>query len=443
MDHETPAVDVVVAGGGLAGLAAATYLARGGQRVVLFEKARQVGGRAMTRTTGGFHLNMGPHALYGGGQAELVLRELGVTYSGRKVSTAGALALRDGVVYSLPSGPVSLAATRLLGWPEKMELARFFAAVPWMKPDRLQATAVREWLAWTVRHDRVREIVVALIRTTSYGYDPDRQSAGAALAQIQLAVRHGVTYLDGGWQTLVEGLRSAAEQAGVRIATGARVVAVEADPVSPSVRLADGTTCEAAAVVIAAGPRDAAALLGPRADRRIGEMADHMTPLRLATLDLGLTRLPRPRTRVALGIDRPLYFSVHSAYARLAPAGAAVIHAAKYLPVDQASDPVADEREIEAMIDLVQPGWRECIAARRFLPEMVVTNALPTADAGGTAGRPGPDLPDAPNVYVAGDWVGGEGVLADAVLASAKRAAGIILRHAGRVRPERQAHAVA
>ncbi len=113
-EHETPAVDVVVAGGGLAGLAAATYLARAGQRVVLFEKARQVGGRAMTRATGGFHLNMGPHALYRSGQAELVLRELGVTYSGRKVSTAGALAMRDGALYLLPSGPVSLAATRLL-----------------------------------------------------------------------------------------------------------------------------------------------------------------------------------------------------------------------------------------------------------------------------------------------------------------------------------------
>ena len=37
--------------------------------------------------------------------------------------------------------------------------------------------------------------------------------------------------------------------------------------------------------------------------------------------------------------------------------------------------------------------------------------------------RPGPRVPDAPGVFVVGDWVGGEGMLLDASLASAERAA--------------------
>jgi phytoene dehydrogenase-like protein len=55
--------DVVVVGGGLGGLAAATYLARSGRTVTLFEKSRALGGRAMTQANGDFRFNLGPHAL--------------------------------------------------------------------------------------------------------------------------------------------------------------------------------------------------------------------------------------------------------------------------------------------------------------------------------------------------------------------------------------------
>jgi hypothetical protein len=39
------------------------------------------------------------------------------------------------------------------------------------------------------------------------------------------------------------------------------------------------------------------------------------------------------------------------------------------------------------------------------------------------AGRPGPRVPDAPGAFVVGDWVGDEGMLLDAALASAERVA--------------------
>lgn len=74
MLNEIPAgTDVIVVGGGLAGLAAAAYLARAGRSVTLFEQAAAVGGRARTRKQGAFSLNQGAHALYLGGPAEQVL----------------------------------------------------------------------------------------------------------------------------------------------------------------------------------------------------------------------------------------------------------------------------------------------------------------------------------------------------------------------------------
>src|SRR5690242_16262570 len=71
----------IVVGGGLAGLAAATYLARAGARVTVLEKSPSLGGRAASDVPQGFALNRGAHALYTGGPASSVLRELDIRYS--------------------------------------------------------------------------------------------------------------------------------------------------------------------------------------------------------------------------------------------------------------------------------------------------------------------------------------------------------------------------
>jgi phytoene dehydrogenase-like protein len=152
-------------------------------------------------------------------------------------------------------------------------------------------------------------------------------------------------------------------------------------------------------------------------------------PVKAACLDVALSRLPDPRARFALGIDAPLYFSVHSASASLAPAGAAMIHVAKYLRPDHTARAEDDEREMEGLLDLVQPGWRKVIVYRRMLPDMIVMNAIATVQTEGTEGRPGPAVPDVPGLFVAGDWVGREGLLVDASLASAKQAAELIVNH--------------
>ena len=203
-------------------------------------------------------------------------------------------------------------------------------------------------------------------------------------------------------------------------------------------RLADGSAIEADAVLIAAGPDTAAELLDGAAGAAARGWADAATPVRAACLDVGLARLPRPRATFALGIDRPLYLSVHSAVADLAPAGGAMIHVLKYLPTG-GGEAKADERELEGLLDLIQPGWREAVVEHRFLPSMLVTNDLPTAANGGLRGRPDVAVPHADGVYVAGDWVGPEGMLADASLASARRAAEAIVataaaRQGGRMR---------
>jgi phytoene dehydrogenase-like protein len=166
-------------------------------------------------------------------------------------------------------------------------------------------------------------------------------------------------------------------------------------------------------VLLAVDPASAASLAGNE-----GEAWTRAQPVKAACLDVGLRSLPRPRATFALGIDDPVYLSVHSAAAHLAPKGGALIQSIKY----GGTDAVADERALERLLDRFQPGWRELIVHRRFLPSMVVANALVTPSA------PRPSVATSVRgLYLAGDWVGDEGLLSDAALASARAASKAIL----------------
>jgi phytoene dehydrogenase-like protein len=423
-------LDVAIVGGGLGGLAAATLLARAGRGVTLFEKARDLGGRATTRERAGFRFNLGPHALYRGGAGVKLLRDLGVEFSGGMPKPSGGFALDRGSLQTLPGGFVSLLTTRLLPLPAKVETARLLAGLARIDARAVASVPLGEWLETTVAQPATRRLLRALVRLATYADDPERQSAGAAIAQLQSAVAQNVLYLDGGWQTLVDGLRAAGTRAGARLVTGTRVVAVEHDGSVRAVRLADGTRLAAAAAIIAAGPHEALALVEHGDRTPLAGWAADAIPIEAACFDVALERLPRPRATFALGIDRPLYCSVHSAVAKLAPDGAATVQLAKYLGPAGSVDPAGDERELETLLDRVQPGWRGVMRERRWLPRMVVSSALVTARAGGTAGRPGPAVPGVRNLHVVGDWTGPDGMLADASLASARRATDLILRTA-------------
>jgi len=427
--HES---DVVVVGGGIAGLTAAACAARevgaGGRRprVTLLETISELGGRARTRDEQGFLFNMGPHALYAKAPGRDVLRELGVEVRGSVPPAAGALALRDGRLHALPGGFVSMVSTSLLTLGEKLEVARFLAGLGRLDPAPWDGVPVAETLTRLLRHEGSRSLATALVRVTSYANLPALHSGGAALRQIQRALAGGVLYLDGGWRTLVAGLEDAARKADVAIRRAARALAVEPAGVTPGagwrVHLASGDSIVAPAVVLALGPDEASALVDGGANALLARHAREAVAVRAACLDVALSSLPRPKARFLLGIDRPYYFSLHSDVARLGPAGGALIHVARYLAPDEAPEKAEVERELEGLLDLLQPGWRERVVARKAMRELPVAHTIPLASQGGEAGRPGPALHGRPGLFLAGDWVGATGQLADASLASGREA---------------------
>ncbi len=395
--------EVIVVGGGLAGLAAAAWVARSGRPVTVLEGRRRLGGRATTERKDGFWLNQGPHALYRGGPGEAVLNELGVPLRGGRPPVKGRLVF-DGRLRLAPAGPASLLRSGALTSREKLEIGRLLATLPKIDPAELAAVAVEEWVARSVGGARSAQLLHALARLATYVNDPTELSAEVAVTQLQAALGAGVAYLDHGWQTMIDHL---AAVPGVRVERDRSVTEL---PDAPAV------------IVAAGGPQAAGALLGRAFD--VGPAAT------ASCLDLGVRR-PPPHDFV-LGGDVPFYLSNHSAVAALAPEGSYHLAAAQYLGPGEAPD----ERGLRAFVWLAGVDDDDIVMSRRLHRMMTVT-AFATAARGGLAGRPAVTDTGAPNVFLAGDWVGPVGHLADAALASARAAADAALAHVASARSRR------
>jgi phytoene dehydrogenase-like protein len=387
-----------VIGGGLAGLTAANALAGDGHKVVLLEQSQHLGGRAITQNDRGYLLNLGPHALFASGVAAQTFRQWNVAFPGHPPNTrASSYLLHDGRLYPFILTTWQLFATRLFSAAEKWEAARVLQQ--FVSGRAAEGESMAAWIDRRARSERVRQFAAMLVRVSTYSADLAQLSARAALDQFRRAKDAGVLYLDGGWQTLISGLEQRARGLGVEIRLGEAIDNLDA------VR-SDG-------VILAVPPASV--------ERLTGRSLPGLHPARAACLDLGLRTLPTGSARVAFGVDQPLYLSVHSAVAKLAPAGAALVHVGKYLA--GATDPAADRQELEQFTNRAIPGWRAQAEVVRFLPNMTVTSAVFSPQ-----GRPGVDALGLRGVVLAGDWVGSEGMLADAAVASALRAAAMVQR---------------
>jgi phytoene dehydrogenase-like protein len=406
--------DVVVVGGGLAGLAAARTVVATGQRAVVLE-AHDLGGRARSTTQDGFRFNLGPGALYLGGAGHHVLRGFGIEARGGAPRSDRAHGLLHGELVRLPGTARSLLTTSLLGARGKVAVARLLGGLAKLKPREYAHQTARTWLDMLRLPPDAEALVLMLARVATYTNAPDLVSAAVVIGQLQLALGAGVRYLDGGWQTLVDALAS---DLTIEPTIVKAIESIDDDVVVHT----DGGPVHARAAVLAVNsPQAASGLLIDHRGFDVGPAVEAVC------LDLGLRRPPDPP--VVFGIDAPLYLSTHCPPADLAPAGSVVVHALRYLAPTETTTVHDDQRDLDDVVSAA--GITDAdIVTRRFLRRMTVTSVLPTADRGGLAGRPGPAVAEHPGVFLAGDWVGPVGMLADASLASAVTAAGLAIDRA-------------
>lgn len=422
--------DVIVVGGGIAGLVAAAFALKAGSRVMVLEGASTFGGRGRTRTISGFRFNQGAHALNGDGPLDRVLHELGISLPGGAPPLDAGVFVSAGRLHRAPFGRAGLVATTLLDDAEKREIATVLGRLFTGRAPCRPGTTLRQALDDLSGHPKVRAALGAMVRFTSVVHAPDTADGTALLDQLRGALIRDARHVDGGWQTLINALRTTCIERGGALRSRSPVASVARDT-GWHATLRNGVIVTAPAVVLAVPPSRAAALCPA-----VGVVlpAGDPLPARAACLDLGLTGLPRPDILFALDVDRPLYFSVHSATARLAPGNGALVHAMRFIEPGETPDRQKLVGELEAFVDLLQPGWRDRVVVRRFLGAMPVHSALPLAAHRGLSGRPGAPVPDADGLFIAGDWVGPDGLLADASAASG-RAAGLAAADSAGSRP--------
>jgi phytoene dehydrogenase-like protein len=396
-DRDTSTIIAVVIGGGPAGLIAAARLAESGVETTVLEGSSALGGRAASSRQAGFDLNQGAHALYIGGSGLRRLQSLGIDPQGWNPVSHRSVFVRDGRAGRLPGGTAGVVRW-LVGVARGGGAARTAG-------DGLERLTTSQWLTRTLHDPDARAAAAALVRVSTFVADHDALSADVAARQIRLAFTSGVRYVRGGWSRIVDALEAQAVGRGAAIRTRATARAVAPAPGGGWSVTLDDEVLHADAVIVAAGTyADCARLLGDRAPAAPGPAAE------VSTLDLGLRALPERGRTFGLGIDVPAYISRHSPPDRR---DGVLMSLVRYERGPRSS--------LDAFADAVQPGWRSQLVLERFLPRMVPVSAIPTPAGGGLAGRPDADRGD--GLFVAGDWVGSEGWLLEAALASGSAAA--------------------
>ncbi|HLU52365.1 MAG TPA: protoporphyrinogen oxidase [Acidimicrobiia bacterium] len=297
---------VVVVGGGITGLVAAHQLLQAGVDAAVVDASPRLGGKVQTEHIDGFVVEAGPDSFVAGKKAVLELAsELGLegAVQSTRPEAGGSQVWWDGELHPLPEGLLLMAPSRLaplfhsslLTWRGKLRvLGDLFLPRGGGEDESLESFVLRRLgreMLERVAQPLVAGIHAAEPRTMSLRasfprfLEMERNHRSLVLAARAATKRapktdgrsHFVTFA-GGMGRLTDALADSISAA--EVSTGVAVSELRPDGAGYRLVLDDGTTVEAAAVVLAVPARTAARLLAPivpEASAAIGGIAQVST----------------------------------------------------------------------------------------------------------------------------------------------------------------------
>lgn len=418
--------DVVIVGGGLSGFVAANYLARNDLSILVLEKGKKLGGRARTDQIRRQYFNLGPHALYKRGKAKSILEELNVQLLGKSPKLGGIL-VKDSLKYTAPFTFPGIIKTNFLNWKERMEWANVLIKVVFVNEEKLAQQTFKQWVQKTTSSENIQALLYLLGRLATYCHAPEKASAKIIVSHLKTVISGGVHYLDNGWQTMIDQLHNKAVIAGVQIQTHKRVKHIA--PLAPDnfkIVLSNDEKIFAKHVICTTGPHELHHMLGENSPFAPNDTITKIIPVKGATFDVALSQLPNPKQLFAMDLKNPIYFSVHSNYARLSDdAKGTVMHVFRYHHPDDTIDSKQIKMELEQFLEKIQPGWKNYEITSRFLPKITVNQRLPQI---GDEQMLQCSKLGIPGLYIAGDWTSPNSILSEGAVSSAKEIAEEILK---------------
>jgi protoporphyrinogen/coproporphyrinogen III oxidase len=192
--------NTVIIGGGISGLSAAYYLAKGGIRPLLLERRPRVGGVIRTQVEQGCILEEGPDGFMAAKPwAMNLIRELGladqvmgsndhsrVTYIVKKGKL---VPMPEGLMMMVPTKILPLVETPLLSWGAKIRMGLEFFRQPPQRP--LPDRSVYEFLLDHYGEECIDYLAEPLLAGV-YGGDPRDMSVNSVLARfVEIEKKYG------------------------------------------------------------------------------------------------------------------------------------------------------------------------------------------------------------------------------------------------------------
>lgn len=415
--------DVVIVGGGLAGLTTAALLSKQGKKVVVLEKG-MLGGRAITIDLKGFSFNFGAHAIYAKDTSALntIEKELGLQLEWKSFSKEKAKYDVEKNLTSIPSDVIGLWDTQMINGWNKVKFAWFILNVLWKRYRPNETETVEEWFHHNRIDGEIKNMLYTLASSNFFTNEPHAIKAKDFFSYYERVFRtkSPVSYIVGGWKRIVEELQRVIEENGGKIETKKKVDSVQIQKGVITSILSKEVVYEATEFIFCIPPKELKKVFIDTPLHQEIEVYASYEPSYVMYYDVALqNRIESPLTYVYDTKNKIFVTDISYYDTTTIPENGQLLQTIAYINQKELSDEMAIEKKLEQMeafYDTHFYGWRDQLVTKRVSKKAIVQEIK---------SKEGQELmpihfSSMENVWFAGDWCKGQGQLSELSFSSAK-----------------------